>query len=175
MAASKQDFRDAMSRLGAAVNIVTTDGPGGKCGFTASAVCSVTDTPPTLLVCMNRASEQHEVFRSNMVLCVNVLAMHQHDLSSKFAGQQGVTMEERFATDRWTRLATGAPALCDAGVNIDCRIREVVERGTHSIFLAEVEYVRQGPVEGGGLIWFARDYHGVGEATAKRPQAIRVG
>lgn len=42
----KQDFRDAMARLGSAVNIITTDGPAGRAGFTASAVCSVTDTPP---------------------------------------------------------------------------------------------------------------------------------
>lgn len=47
----QQTFRDAMSCMGAAVNIITTDGPAGRAGFTASAVCSVTDTPPTLLVC----------------------------------------------------------------------------------------------------------------------------
>ena len=34
-------FREAMSRLGAAVHVVTTAGPGGKSGFTATAVCSV--------------------------------------------------------------------------------------------------------------------------------------
>ncbi len=33
----KQDFRDAMACLGAAVNIITTDGPAGQAGFTASA------------------------------------------------------------------------------------------------------------------------------------------
>ena len=48
-----------MARLGAAVNIITTDGPGGKRGFTASAVCSVTDSPPTLLVCLNRSSDSN--------------------------------------------------------------------------------------------------------------------
>ena len=54
MTVTRQDFRDAMARLGAAVNIITTGGPAGRGGFTASAVCSVTDDPPTLLVCMNR-------------------------------------------------------------------------------------------------------------------------
>ena len=49
-------FRNAMACLGAAVNIITTDGPAGRAGFTASAVCSVTDTPPTLLVCLNRSA-----------------------------------------------------------------------------------------------------------------------
>ncbi|EEU3194314.1 hypothetical protein E3M87_000995 [Escherichia coli] len=38
----QQTFRDAMSCMGAAVNIITTDGPAGRAGFTASAVCSVT-------------------------------------------------------------------------------------------------------------------------------------
>ena len=52
----RKEYRNAMARLGAAVNIVTTDGEGGRAGFTASAVCSVTDDPPTLLVCMNRGS-----------------------------------------------------------------------------------------------------------------------
>ncbi len=49
---ASRDYRDAMACLGAAVNIVTTDGRAGRAGFTASAVCSVTDNPPTLLVCL---------------------------------------------------------------------------------------------------------------------------
>lgn len=56
-------FRDAMASLGAAVNIVTTDGPEGRCGITATAVCSVTDTPPTLMVCVNRNSTMNAVFK----------------------------------------------------------------------------------------------------------------
>jgi hypothetical protein len=54
-----KDYRDAMACLGAAVNIVTTDGNAGRAGFTASAICSVTDDPPTLLVCMNRGSSAY--------------------------------------------------------------------------------------------------------------------
>ena len=49
-------FRDGMALLAGAVNVITTDGPHGRAGFTATAVCSVTDQPPTLLVCMNRGS-----------------------------------------------------------------------------------------------------------------------
>uniref|UniRef100_UPI001954C66C flavin reductase n=2 Tax=Enterobacteriaceae TaxID=543 RepID=UPI001954C66C len=70
-----------MARLGAAVNIITTDGPGGRAGFTASAVCSVTDTPPTLLVCINRAASVHQAFRLNQVLCVNTLGEADAPLS----------------------------------------------------------------------------------------------
>jgi flavin reductase len=67
-------FREAMSRLGAAVHIITTAGGAGKAGATATAVCSVTDSPPTLLVCLNRRSQTNPVVLENGVFCVNTLA-----------------------------------------------------------------------------------------------------
>lgn len=76
----QQTFRDAMSCMGAAVNIITTDGPAGRAGFTASAVCSVTDTPPTLLVCLNRGASVWPVFNENRTLCVNTLSAGQEPL-----------------------------------------------------------------------------------------------
>jgi flavin reductase len=80
----KSRFRDAMSRLGAAVNVVTTNGPAGRHGLTASAFCSVTDTPPTLLVCVNREAGTHAHLVDNGVLCVNVLTGRQEELSGVF-------------------------------------------------------------------------------------------
>ena len=67
------DFRDAMSLLTSAVSVVTTAGMADRHGFTASAVCSVTDTPPTLLVCMNKASRSHAYFVENKILTVKDL------------------------------------------------------------------------------------------------------
>lgn len=162
MSVTRQEFRDAMARLGAAVNIVTTDGPAGRGGMTVSAVCSVTDDPPTLLVCLNRGSPQNRMFKDNGVLCVNTLAPGQEGLSAIFAGRSaGANMAERFASASWGLMATGAPSLDGATVAFDCRIVEVVERGTHSVLFAEVEAVRQGAASR-GLIWFSRDYHPIG-------------
>ena len=53
---------DAMASLSAAVNIITTEGDAGQCGITATAVCSVTDTPPSLMVCINANSAMNPVF-----------------------------------------------------------------------------------------------------------------
>lgn len=162
MPVSSAEFRDAMARLGAAVNVVTTDGPAGQAGLTASAVCSVTDDPPTLLVCLNRASRANAVFKSNGVLCVNTLAADRGALSDAFAGRGNLTSEARFSLGRWTRLRTGAPVLEEASVvSFDCRIADVVEKGTHSVLFAEVEAIRQGG-PGGALIWYGRGYHPVG-------------
>jgi hypothetical protein len=61
-------FREAMSRLGAAVHVVTTAGPGGKAGTTVTAVCSVSDAPPTLLMCLNQRSHTNPAVVENGVL-----------------------------------------------------------------------------------------------------------
>jgi flavin reductase len=76
------EFRNGMALLPGAVTVITTDGPEGPAGFTASAVCSVTDSPPTVLVCMNRSSFAHRFFAGNGVLCVNVLSAAQQDVSA---------------------------------------------------------------------------------------------
>lgn len=159
------EFREAMSRLGAAVNIVTTDGPAGLHGLTASAVCSVTDKPPTLLVCVNRLAGAYSVLSENGVLCVNVLASRHQRLSDLF-GRRGTTVDERFAGAAWGVLETGSPVLADAAVSLDCRISQITEIGTHSVFFCEVVAIAIGS-EPEGLIYFNRTYHGLAPALSR--------
>src|ERR1700761_3528945 len=92
-------FRGAMSRLGAAVNLVTTDGPGGWGGFAATAVCSVTDSPPTLLVCIQRSSSAYAAVVANGVLCVNTLDPAHQELAALFGGKTPAA--ERQAAAEW--------------------------------------------------------------------------
>lgn len=154
------DFKNAMSLLTSAVNVVTTAGVSGRYGFTASAVCSVTDTPPTLLVCMNKASRSHEHFIENKILTVNVLgADHQH-ISNVFASK--MSSEERFEYGRWTELETGAPVLEDALVSFDCEIEQIQEVGTHSIFMCRVAAIQHSEQDQ-SLVYFNRAYHHVGQ------------
>ncbi len=156
LAVGRDAYRDAMARLGAAVNVVTSDGAAGRCGFTASSVCSVTDDPPTLLVCLNRTGRNNERFKRNGVLCVNVLTARHEALSAAFAGP--LDSSARFAAARWSTLSTGAPVLEDAGVAFDCRIAQVTEIGTHSVLFCEVEAIRTGRIEE-ALIYLGRAYH----------------
>lgn len=154
------DFRNAMSLLTSAVSVITTAGLTGRYGFTASAVCSVTDTPPTLLVCMNQASSSHVHFVENKVLSVNVLsAQHQH-ISTAFSSR--LSPEERFKHGVWTELETGAPVLKDALVNFDCEIEQVQAVGTHTIFICRIIAIQQGQHEH-SLVYFNRAYHHVGQ------------
>lgn len=167
MSITRADFREAMARLGAAVNVVTSDGPAGRAGMTASAVCSVTDEPASLLVCINRSSPQNANFKQNGVFCVNVLAAHQQELSKVFAGMTGANGVDRFAVGDWGKLATGAPVLQDAAVAMDCEIEEVLEKGTHSVFFAAIKGIHLGDAGGQALIYWQRNFHHLGTPLAK--------
>jgi flavin reductase len=149
-------FREAMSRIGAAVNIITTDGQGGRTGFAATAVCSVTDSPPTLLICLNKSASVHQAVTQNRVLCVNTLEAGHEELSRRFGGK--TNPEERFAGATWTQTGSGALALEDALVSVDCEIADVVERGSHDVLFCRVldVKVREG---GRALIYLNRNYH----------------
>lgn len=155
------DFKNAMSLLSSAVNIVTTAGVSGRHGFTASAVCSVTDTPPTLLVCMNKSARSHVHFLENKVLTVNVLGTQHETLSNVFASK--LSSEERFEYGDWTTLTTGAPVLEDALVNFDCEIEQMQEVGTHTIFICRIVALRHEEAAQ-GLVYFNRAYHRIGQA-----------
>lgn len=152
-------FKSAMSLLGAAVNIITTDGDAGRHGMTASAVCSVSDDPASLLVCVNRSSRMNAAIAQNGQLCVNVLTGGHEELSSLFANRH-LTMNERFECANWDVLAGGVPALAGALCNFACSIASVAEMGTHSVFFCHVNELL---ISDGadGLIYFGRNYHRV--------------
>lgn len=154
------DFRNAMSSLTTAVSVVTTQGPSGVYGFTASAVCSVTDNPPTLLVCMNHTSRSHGHFVENKILTVNVLGTQHEQLSNTFASK--LSVDDRFKEGSWTELATGAPVLEDALVSFDCEIEQIQQVGTHSIFICRVVAIKQSQQDE-SLVYFNRAYHQVGQ------------
>lgn len=156
---SRTHFRDAMARVCASVTVVTTNGSAGRGGFTATAMCSVTDEPPTLLVCMNSRSAQTTLFLENGRFCVNVLTHTHQDLAGYFAGQR-TDMDARYAAADWIDLPSGNPALADAIVSFDCRLIDRHLVGSHHIFIGEVMDIRSRR-DGQALLYFDR---GLGQA-----------
>lgn len=155
---TREIYREGMASLAAAVNVIASDGAAGPVGFTATAVTSVTDDPPTLLVCLNRQSSAAPAVLTNKVVSVNALAPGHETVSSLFGGK--TPMAERFAAASWTRGMTGAPLLQDALVSFDCRVTETVEVGTHVILMCEVVDVRANQRDA-ALVYFRRGYQAV--------------
>lgn len=159
-------FREGMSRVCGSVNLITTDGPAGRGGFVATAMCSVTDDPPTLLVCMNSKSKQTQIFIENGCFCVNVMRHDSAELAAAFAGKVQ-DMDERYASADWETLRTGAPALTSSLVSCDCEIEERKMVGTHNIFIGTiVDQSLRG--SGKSLLYFDRSF-GRFEAAATNP------
>ena len=141
-------FKAGMRRLAGHVCVITTTGAdGSRNGLTATAVCSVSATPPTLLCCINRESASHGVIRNAGVFTVNVLALEDRELADRFSS--GPAGEARFVSGVWDKGETGAPALRSALASFDCRVAQAVDVGTHGILFGHIHAlrVREGDVK----------------------------
>ncbi|MBW9115016.1 flavin reductase [Rhizobium cauense] len=151
-------YRDAMSRFGGHVQLVTTTIGEERRGVTITAACSVSDSPATVLVCLNNSNPKNEIFFRSGVFALNTLAAHHQTLADAFSGRIQLSNEERFATGRFDKLVTGAPVLHDALASFDCRVMEIKEMSTHHIIFGEVVAVRYNEAKP-ALLYMNRDYH----------------
>ena len=152
-----QHYRDAMARFGGAVHVVTTDGPAGRRGTTIIATCSVSDSPPTVLVCLNRENRSNDLFVENGRFALNTLPTEMQPLAEAFSGLTGLTQDERFALGEWEVLSTGAPALKGALAVFDCEIIDTKDHATHRVLFGKVTALRLGD-RLRPLVYFDRAY-----------------
>jgi flavin reductase len=142
---SADSFRHAMAQFIGSVHIVTTTGQQGDGGITVTAVSSVSDSPPTLLVCLNRKCRAHDLVLDSGVLAINTLAAEHRELADIFAGRGDVPMAERFGAGSWKRLRTGSPILETSVVSLDCRVASSHNVGTHRVFFCTVLDIASAP------------------------------
>ncbi|WP_454286753.1 flavin reductase [Rhizobium arsenicireducens] len=150
-------YREAMSRYAGHVQIATTEYEGVRRGVTVTAACSVSDRPPSLLVCLNNGNPNNAVFFESGSFALNSLAAHHQPLADAFAGFGSMPADDRFALAEWQTLVTGAPVLSDAIVSFDCRVTDSKVTATHTVLFGEVKAVHFGPREA-SLIYLDRGY-----------------
>ena len=136
----REKFIGGMSHAASTVNIVTTDGPGGRAGVTVSAMSSVSaDTPrPTLLVCVHDQSPAAAMIINNGAFCVNVLRDDQGYISDTFAGRFKDSLADKFDCAEWQEMPSGAPRVVDPLVAFDCSVVSAQRVGTHHVIFGEV-------------------------------------
>jgi flavin reductase (DIM6/NTAB) family NADH-FMN oxidoreductase RutF len=150
-------YRDAMSEIASPVHLIATDGVAGLAGMTVTALASISDQPPTLLVCVNRNSPSTRRFVENGVFSVSSLAHADFALADIFAGRTDEHFEQKFTHGEWRKGKTGSPLLQTALAQFDCRIIEVQTVATHHVLIGAVEFVshREG---GASLLYHRRAY-----------------
>lgn len=131
-------FRSAMRELPGSVTIVTAGVGEDRRGITATAICSLSVKPPSLIACVNRQTDGYAAITRYGAFCVNVVTAEHEALADRFAGRDGARGVERFAQGVWTTLVTGAPVLEDALAAFDCEVIEAIDYSSHTVFIGGV-------------------------------------
>lgn len=151
----KTTFRECMSRHGVSVSVIATQFKDQSFGFSATAVCSVSDDPPTLLVCLNRSSSCYDAFNCASHFSVNLLLPGQENIANTFGGAKPHI--ERFEHGKWVRGTTGVPVLAQASVSFECERTRSVDEASHTILIGRVINMKANS-ERGALLYYRREY-----------------
>jgi len=133
-----EDFRQAMRRVAATVNVISICVGREPMGITATAVSSISMDPPSLLICINRAASLHTPMADVTHFRVNVLHRDQEPIARMFSDRSQGAL--RFSAG-WNVDCALPPRLVDAQASILCRRIDHHQFGTHSIFIGVVEEV----------------------------------
>jgi flavin reductase (DIM6/NTAB) family NADH-FMN oxidoreductase RutF len=152
LAPDGNDFKRGMRFLAGAVTIITTAWEGRRYGLTATAVCSLSVEPPTLIACVNRDASAHNPIVQSRRFCVNVVKNADMEIARCFSSRAAADIERRFALGDWAELATGAPCLSNSLASFDCALLERHEMRSHSMFVGMVEAAAVKP-DGDALLY----------------------
>ena len=157
MALDATRFRAIMGCLVTGVTVVTTlDRQGRPRGLTATAVCSVSLTPPLILVGIDQAAGCYEAFRGARAFAVNRLREDQDSLSRQFATKDALKFEDIAHRPG----VTGVPILSGALAHLECLRTAQYPGGDHTIFIGEAveSAVAVSEEDGSPLVHFRRGY-----------------
>ncbi|HEX2419433.1 MAG TPA: flavin reductase family protein [Micromonosporaceae bacterium] len=138
MPASSEDFRSLMGTFPTGVAVVTAMNSSGQPrGMTCSSLCSVSLTPPILLVCLRHGSSTLEAVLDQGRFSVNLLHSESQVVAELFASAAAL---ERFHRVDWHMDPDGCgPHLTvDAHSIADCEVSTMQHVGDHAVVFGTV-------------------------------------
>ncbi|MEU4420756.1 flavin reductase [Actinoplanes sp. NPDC024001] len=132
-----QTFRTVLGQWPSGVCVVTTTGPQGVHGMTASSFSSVSLDPPLVSVCLGNHLPSRALLGEAGKFAISFLGKDQAHIGRRFAGQVP-EITDRFAGLDWATTPNGCPVLADAVAWLDCRVAHAYPGGDHTIFVGEV-------------------------------------
>lgn len=123
-----------MGNLSAAVSVVTTIADKIPWGSTVSALMSVSMNPPTLMVSLDTHSNLLSRLRIGRAVGVNILAVNQDQIASRFA--QKTT--DKFENINW-HLEDGLPSLPGKHAWVAITVTRLINAGDHMLVLGTVD------------------------------------
>lgn len=130
-------MREGMRRLPSGVSVLTANHGDSRYAMTASSVTSVSDSPASLLVCVNKTARFSKPMLEGRKFCVNILSSSQQDISNLCAIPNDE--ELRFSKGDWRQdKETGLYYLADAQAAFLCEKANQVDHGTHTVFIGNI-------------------------------------
>lgn len=155
------EMRGLLANVAASVAIISARDANGPAAITATAVTPVALAPPTLLVCINRASRIVGIIESTAGFRVNYLAWGQQSFARAFGRSGG---ERRFEPQAWSLDADRGPGLHGAQAQFACRLERVIDHGTHAVLIGAV--CETGGEGGESLVYVSKHYCRASSATS---------
>ncbi|WP_349963091.1 flavin reductase family protein [Rhizobium sp. ZPR3] len=137
-------FRKTMRRCANTVAIVAAGGGHGRVGFTATSYCCLSTTPPSIVICIGRATSAKSYFDVGSNFSINVLHSAQHALAEVFAGRNGSHGEDRFRCGHWSQGMGSVPVLSEAMFSLECEVVHLHDCRSDSIAVADVHGINLG-------------------------------
>ncbi len=155
-AVSPEQFRRACALFPTGVAVLTTlASDGTPHGLTVNAFCSLSLTPPLVLVAIDRSCSILETFEKSGHFAVNFLSLAQQSLSVRFSELP----EGRFSGIPWSNGGAGSPLIDGAIGAIECRTTNIIDAGDHRALIGEV--IAASAAVGDPLVFFRSGYTGL--------------
>lgn len=146
-------FRRLLGRFASGIAIITARDGERDVGMTVSAFCSVSLTPPLVLVCVARNASMHDLLLRHPKLGISIIGTEHEEHSRRFADKNET---RRFDGVPFSRGKSAVMLLDDAAAQLECQLVSHHPAGDHTIFIAEVERGALG--EGRPLLYFRGSY-----------------
>ncbi len=120
------------------LHVVTATHGNNVAAGSISWISQASFVPPLVMVAIKKDSGLHGLVELSGAFAVNVLASNQKEVAAAFFRPTEVQDGKLNGYDYEAGPETGAPLLLDLAAWFEVRVVDVVKRGDHSVFLAEV-------------------------------------
>ena len=132
-----ETFRRLRGRIASGIAILTARDGESDVGMTVSAFCSVSLSPPLLLVCIDRTASMYDLLLQYPKVGLSIIASDHEAHSRRFADKNNAHRFEEGLP--FTRGESRVMLLDNATAHVECQPVRHLEAGDHTIFILEVE------------------------------------
>lgn len=126
-----------------AVLVTAADQQGNTNVFTVAWTGTVCSDPPMVSISVRKERHSYHMIRETGEFVIN-LTTAELAFATDYCGVKSGRDVDKFKEMHLTKLPAqkvGAPLIGESPVNIECRVTQTIELGTHVMFLATVEAV----------------------------------